>query len=320
MLSRKILRPLAWTVLLMTAPVTYSQSAPTKVKVGDVEYTITPMSRGRMLRVDDPDGHLIGMASVNGDAISVLAPQQEPGFSIVKGAANAYLHSANGAPPPPTASDSLTAQRDAAIHDRMARLNTQSANAGPAAPAQSIVFPPEGGAIVKGTTFGDITYSADGTEARAVQKTTNPLVGATTITLIAKYEGGDDPGKGKTGSTVGGGLKVLAESGNVRQKGEINTRGNDVIKVSQSTNGGKETEMLTTGDKHVAQSEYTTRDLNGPNIQRANGFLSAAWQGLKDAMDEAKKRRSAGEAVPFDPASTVAGQNALKEYDRYEAH
>lgn len=36
-------------------------------------------------------------------------------------------------------------------------------------------------------------------------------------------------------------------------------------------------------------------------------------------MDEAAKRRAAGQNVSFDPASGAAGQNALKEYARYEA-
>ena len=76
--------------------------------------------------------------------------------------------------------------------------------------------------------------------------------------------------------------------------------------------------MLTTGDKHVAQSEYTTRDLNVGNKQRGDGFLRTAYRGLKDAIDEAAKRRSAGDTVALDPASTAAGQNALKEYARYE--
>jgi hypothetical protein len=50
---------------------------------------------------------------------------------------------------------------------------------------------------VKGTPFGDIAYSADGTEARAEQKTASPVVGSTTIVLIAKYEGGDSASGGK---------------------------------------------------------------------------------------------------------------------------
>jgi hypothetical protein len=105
---KRLLTVLFPALLLATVPTAYSQSAPTKVKVGDVEYSVTPMSRGRMLRIDDLDGHMIGMASVNGTSVSVLAPQQEPGFSVVKGAATEYLHPTNApatavgnAPPPP---------------------------------------------------------------------------------------------------------------------------------------------------------------------------------------------------------------------------
>lgn len=50
--------------------------------------------------------------------------------------------------------------------------------AGPAVPAElTVTFPAGGGAVVHGTPFGDITYSADGTEARSVQKSSNGLTG-----------------------------------------------------------------------------------------------------------------------------------------------
>jgi hypothetical protein len=123
------------------------------------------------------------------------------------------------------------------------------AAANPLGPAKlTVEFPAAGGAIVKGTSFGDITYSADGTEARAVQKTSSPITGDTTIELIARYQGGEEPGKGKTSAVVKGGLKTLIESANPGARGNINTRGNDEIVVSQSTNGGKPA----TGEKHTA--------------------------------------------------------------------
>jgi hypothetical protein len=117
---------------------------------------------------------------------------------------------------------------------------------------------------------------------------------------------------------VKGGLKTLVESANPRARGNINTRGNDEIVVSQSTNGGKPAEIIATGEAHVSQSAH--KDPNAPYNAIGKGFLRAAYQGLQAAMDEATKRRAAGEVVPFDPASTVAGQNALKEYARYEAN
>ncbi len=324
----KVVLPL---LLVTTVPTAYPQSAPAKVKVGDVEYSVTPMSRGRMLRIDDLAGHLIGMASVNGANVSVLAPQQEPGFSVVRNAATEYLHPTNGGataaantppPPPATVDDPNAAQREAQLA-RLANVTGSLGNpaaANPLGPAKlTVEFPAAGGAIVKGTSFGDITYSADGTEARAVQKTSSPITGDTTIELIARYQGGEDPGKGKTSAVVKGGLKTLIESANPRARGNINTRGNDEIVVSQSTNGGKPAEIIATGEKHVSQSEYAARDPNSPYNQRGKGFLKAVYEGLQAAMVEATKRRAAGEAVPFDPASTVAGQNALKEYARYEA-
>jgi hypothetical protein len=57
-----------------------------------VEYNVTATMSGRMLRVDDLDGHMIGMAQVDGSNVSVLAPRQGQGFDAVKGAANTYLH------------------------------------------------------------------------------------------------------------------------------------------------------------------------------------------------------------------------------------
>ena len=79
MLRLKRMLTIALPVLLLaTAPTAYfqSQSAPVKVKVGDVEYNVTATMSGRMLRVDDLDGHMIGMAQVNGSNVSILAPRQ----------------------------------------------------------------------------------------------------------------------------------------------------------------------------------------------------------------------------------------------------
>jgi hypothetical protein len=249
---------------------------------------------------------MIGMARKDG---SVIAPQSGPAFDTVKAVASTYLHPSTGAQQPGAGASSELPTRGAPSP----LISTQAAS------TDKFLFPTTGGAILKGTPFGDITYSADGTEARAVQKSTSPIVGETTIELIARYRGGDDPAKGKAAGVVKGGAKVLFESMNPRAKGNINTRGNDEIVVSQSTNGGKESAILGTGEKHVAESQFTPRDLNAGNKQRGDGFLRAAYAGLKDAMDEAAKRRAAGQSVSFDPAATVAGQNTLKEYARYEA-
>jgi hypothetical protein len=275
-----------------------------KITVAGSTYNVTPM--GGFLRIDDLDGHMIGMARKDG---SVIAPQSGPRFDIVKAVAYAYMHPGNEASAPAASSAPPAAGGAPA----------SSPPGAPAAPSETILFPATGGAVVRGTPFGDITYSADGTEARTVQKTVSPVVGETTIELIARYTGGDDPGKGKTADAVKGGARTLFESMNPRAKGNINTRGNDEIVVSQSTNGGKETPLLGTGEKHVAESPYAVRDLNAGSKQRADGFLKAAYEGLQAAMAEAQKRRAAGVAASFDPAGTTAGQNALKEYARYEA-
>ena len=275
------------------------------ITVDGTTYNVTAI--GNFLRIDDLDGHMIGMARKDG---SVIAPQSGPAFDTVKAAANAYIHPAAG-------SVSSTANT---ISEPGGGLAPSSPSASAAGSPERIAFPSTGGAVVRSTPFGDITYSADGTEARAIQKTVSPVVGETTIELIARYKGGDDPNKGKSAGMVKGGAKVLFEAMNPRAKGNINTRGNDEIVVSQSTNGGKESEILGTGEKHVAESEFTQRDLNAGNKQRGDGFLRAAYAGLTDAMNEAAKRRAAGQAVAFDPSATVAGQNALKEYARYESN
>lgn len=230
-------------LLLFGSPVARAQSSSrtpaangTKITVDETSYSVTPL--GNFLRVDDLDGHMIGMARKDG---SVIAPQSGPAFDTIKAVASAYLHPGKGAPQPePKASSETLAPPPSQPPSSEAAANDR------------FVFPATGGAILKGTPFGDITFSADGTEARAAQKTTSPVVGETTIELIARYRGGDDPAKGKAAGVVRGGAKVLFESMNPRAKGNVNTRGNDEIVVSQSTNGGKESAILGTGEKHVA--------------------------------------------------------------------
>ena len=174
-------------LLVTTVPAAYSQSAPSKVTVAGTSYNVLPQGRS-MLRVDDLDGHMIGMGTRTG---SVIAPQAGPGFDIVKGAIKEFMNPTSGAAPA-AVDDPRAAQREA----QLARLAsaTGSVAANPLGPAKlTVEFPAAGGAIVKGTSFGDITYSADGTEARAVQKTSSPITGDTTIALIADTKAATTP-------------------------------------------------------------------------------------------------------------------------------
>ena len=53
-----------------------------QVTVNGTAYNVTSSMHGRMLRVDDSAGHMIGMASFDGTNVSILAPQTEPGFTV----------------------------------------------------------------------------------------------------------------------------------------------------------------------------------------------------------------------------------------------
>ncbi|MGA3046012.1 MAG: hypothetical protein ABSD67_05285 [Terracidiphilus sp.] len=313
MVRLKRLFTIVLPVLLLTNVPASPQSTPTKVTVGGVDYNVTPMSRGRMLRVDDLDGHLIGMASVNGGSISVLAPQEEPGFSVVKGVANEYLRSANGAasatantsqPPNAPGGDALAAQR-AALAARMAALNIRTAGgpgASPSAPmVRTVTFPAEGGAVVHDPDLNaDVTFTADGTEASYVRQYQGPM-GSGAQEIKARFEGGDKPdseGK-KVGNALGTGARAVLQADNTHVTSRIGSS-SEVWKVTEKTNG-KESTLYVTGGYTVA-SAYSPRVQN-PGQSLAEPMLrgiKADWEAIEKQVDTA---RQAGQTVQVDLSS-----------------
>jgi hypothetical protein len=317
---KKLLTVPLLVLLLSTVPTAYAQSAPTKVKVGDVEYNVTPMARGRMLRVDDLDGHMIGMANVNGPNVSVLAPQQEPGFSVVKGAATEYLHNVNGAatatgnaPPSPAATpaagdDPRTAQREALL----AKLaNAPALTGNPLGPAKPTVeFPAEGGAIVHGTKYGDITFPADATQGRTVK----PTVSGTPQIFVAEYEGGDKPSSaakdiGKGAETLGGALLTTTSGKPVHI-----VASDDRWKVSVETTHRGQTKKETMSETGGLVGTLN-RDAAG---SKTDDVMDTVWSAEQLAITAAKAKREAGETVNFDPESTPRGKRAFEAIKKYE--
>jgi hypothetical protein len=300
-LRLKRVLPLALTVLLTTLPIAYGQSAPVKVKVGDVEYSVTPMSGGRMLRVDDLDGHLIGMARVDGANLSVLAPQDEPGFSIVKGAANAYLHPANGAAPP-AAEDPMAARR-AALQARMNAMNLGTrgaaggaAGASAAAPAErTVTFPPEGGAVVKDPDLNaDVTFTADGTVASFVRQSHGPM-GAVSEKITASFEGGDQPASGGADAAraVGSVAKATVLSYDPHVRNRIGGS-SEIWKVSQSTNGGKASTLYESGGYTMSETgRYPEKSVAMPVLIS----VKKDWEVVETQAAAAKQ---AGQTVQID--------------------
>jgi hypothetical protein len=177
-----------------------------------------------------------------------------------------------------------------------------------------VTFPAEGGAIVRDAAYGEIAFTSDGTKASNTRTSRNALMGSVTRELVAEYKGGDNPG-GKAASIAKGSGKALLQSLNPRVHTHVDTRGNDEWVVSQITNG-KKGDLAGTGDTTLySMYDGVQRD---PEKTLASAFLRSVNTCLQVAMEEAAKRRSAGEAVKFDPAATAAGQNALRELKRFE--
>jgi len=308
-------------LLVTTVPAAYSQSAPAKVKIGEVEYSVTPISRGRMLQVSDANGGLVGMAGVNGGNVSVLAGPP----ATIKSVVDAYLHPTNGAataaapttPPSPaapaTVDDPNAAQRAAL----MAKLDAITASAGnvarvnPAAPTQlSVEFPANGGAIVHGTKHGDITFNADATEARTVK----PSVSGNPQVYLAKYEGGDKDSAGKDVGKTAGSLAVTLfhPYGNGGSHHIVTSDDRYEVDTETVSRGKvKDSKKLEAGGLASGLGGDTGGNLGNP-------VLDDVWTAEQFALTAAKSKQAAGETVNFDPQSTPRGQRAFKWLSHYE--
>ncbi len=238
----------------------------------------------------------IGIVSIRNGRITAMDPNN---YDLVKGVYEAYK--AGGA------------TFKALEHPANSAGGTAKAPAAGESSPQ-VTFPTEGGAIVGDSVYGEITFTSDGTRASNTKTSSNALAGSVTRELVAEYKGGDNPG-GKAASIAKGSGKALLLSLNPRVHTHVDTRGTDEWVVSQISNG-KKGDLAGTGDKtFYSLYDGVQRD---PEKTLASAFLRSVNTCLQAAMEEAAKRRSAGEAVKFDPAGSAAGQNALRELKRFE--
>jgi hypothetical protein len=279
-------------LLLAGVPTARSQSTASRasaqsgsqVTVDGTTYNVTPM--GGFLRIDDLDGHMIGAARKDG---SVIAPQSGAGFDTVKAVANAYIHSANPAAPDLTA-------RNAAPN---IPANASAANA-TASAERTVTLLTAGGAVVHDPSLkADVTFNADGTKAEFARQSQGPM-GTVSQTITAMFEGGDKPaseGK-KLERFIGSSAKAVLQANNTHVTSHVAMNGDEVWKVSQKTNGGKEATLYESGAYGVA-SAYSAR-VQDPGKTLGLSVLQnvkADWDAIEKAADAAKQ---AGQSVQVD--------------------
>lgn len=247
--SLTIILPVFVLASVSTAP---SQSAAlrasaqsgSQVTVNGTTYNVTPLAG--FLRIDDLDGHMVGAARKDG---SVIAPQSGAGFDTVKAVANAYIHSASAAAP------DLTARNTAPNLPGNVPTTSPTASG-----ERAVTLLPTGGAIVHDSSLkADVTFNADGTRAEFARQSQGPM-GLVSQTFTAVFEGGDQPpseGK-KLGKFIGSGAKAVLQANNTHVTSHVAMNGDEVWKVSQKTNGGKEATLYESGAYGVA-SAYSAR-------------------------------------------------------------
>jgi hypothetical protein len=273
------------TAPAQSAPLRASAQSGSPVTVDGTTYNVTPM--GGFLRIDDRDGRMIGAARKDG---SVIAPQSGAGFDTVKAVANAYIHSANEAAPDLSARSVTPANIPA----------TASAANATASAERTVTLLPTGGAVVHDPNLkADITFNADGTRAEFARQSQGPM-GTVSQTITAMFEGGDKPaseGK-KLGRLVGSGAKAVLQANNTHVTSHVAMNGDEVWKVSQTTNGGKEATLYESGAYGVA-SAYSAR-VQDPGKTLGVSVLQnvkADRDAIEKAADTAKQ---AGQSVQVD--------------------
>jgi len=278
------------------------------VTLNGTTYKITSMGRGQMFRVDDAEGHMIGMARVQGDDISILHPQQEPGFSIVKSVVIEYLHPSNGAAPP--------APADVVQHPSVAPVIPTAAVMIAGGGARSVTSFTDAGVVVHDPDLrADVTISPDGMRGSWIIQ----VNGAPPVRKIVEYEGGDKPASEgqKIGKATKGGLTAVFQSRNTRADATVNVSNNpDKSWRILAENGSKKETTFESGGKRTGgYVAYTGRD---PAQQIGIKELHAFRLDVEAAKDAAGKQ---GQASKFDLSSerSQRGWNALlaatKAYD-----
>jgi hypothetical protein len=239
----------------------------------------------------------IGVVDIRQGRVTAMDPNN---YDTVKGVYEAYKSGGSqfAAPELPT---------------RAAAVEAKSGTTTAVSP--QVKFTADGGAVFQDSAFGEITISPDGTKASVTRNISNALAGNVTVETVAEYKGGENPGAGKAAGIAKGGARAVLQALNPRVHTHVDTRGNDEWVVSQVTDG-KKAPLAGTGDATL----YSMYDLyqRDPEKARAAAFLKSVNSGLAAAMAEADKRRAAGEDVKFNPAASLAGQNALRELKRFE--
>ena len=236
-------------LMLATAATLRPQPPASRVTVDGTTYNVTPM--GGFLRVDDLDGHIVGMARKDG---TITAPQSGAGFDTVKAAVAAYTHLANGA--------SASAANNPVPDPRAGNPSPEKVpGAVPTAGAdRTVTLLPAGGAVVHDPNLkADVTFNADGTRAEFARQSQGPM-GAVSQTITAMFEGGDKASSGadKAGKFLKGAAVAVLQAENTYTTSHIGMNGKDVWKVSQKTNGGKEATLYESG-AYAVGSVYVAR-------------------------------------------------------------
>jgi hypothetical protein len=258
------------------------------------------MSLGRILRVDDSQSHLIGMARIDGSNVSVLSPQQEPGFTIVKSVANEYVHPSNGSAAPPAPADARTAIASATpTAFGSARTLKSFSDAG------AVVYDPD--------LHSDITIAPDGMSGTYILQAQGYPPTKTTI----EYEGGEHPASAakKVGKLSKGIGTLFAQGLNHNPNAGVNVD-NDPDKSWRIKAQGADGKalMFESGGFRVGGMTYSGKD---PFKMQSLKNLQAFKLDL-ETLEAAVK---SGQPVKFDLSSerSQRGWNALvaatKAYD-----
>ena len=274
-------------LMLVTAPTLRPQPPASRVTVDGTTYNVTPM--GGFLRVDDLDGHIVGMARKDG---TIIAPQSGAGFDTVKAAVSAYTHPANGA----------AASGNPAPDPRAGNPSPEKVPGGdtPAGADRTVTLLPGGGAVVHDPNLkADVTFNADGTRAEFARQSQGPM-GAVSQTITAMFEGGDKASSGadKAGKFVKGAAVAVLQAGNTHTTSHIGMDGKDVWKVSQKTNGGKEATLYESG-AYAVGSAYAAR-VQDPGKTLGLSVLQSV-KADRDAIEKAAEAaKQAGQPAQVD--------------------
>lgn len=259
MLRLRRLLPIMLPVLLLgairstTMAQTSDDGRPKTVVYNGQNYLVELSPGGFALKIT-PQGTPvpIGIVALRTGRINALDPNN---YDTVKGVYEAYK--AGGSTFAAPATPTLPARSSLPV----------PAAAGSAASAErTVTFPPEGGAIVKDPDLkADVTFTPDGTAASFVRQSQGPM-GAVWEKITASFEGGDQPASaGKdVGRAVGSAAKATVLSYDPHVRSRIGGS-SEIWKVSQSTNGGKESTLYESGGYTLSETgRYPEKSLALP--------------------------------------------------------